>query len=154
MKFFEKTGIVAYWLLHPALSVYMRLSRRTRVAIVCNDKILLVQSWLSSGDWYLPGGGVHKKEPPIVGAAREIREELALHINPSQLQSIATVTFKQGLIRYEADVFYTQLSKKPAIVMQQSEVSAYGWFTQSELDLLKMHSVTRNIIDLIWCYNK
>lgn len=52
-------------------------------AIIPNDdaQILLVQRAIDQR-WYLPGGGVHRGETLLDGAAREVHEETGLIVSP------------------------------------------------------------------------
>src|SRR4051812_17481145 len=83
-RFFRLLGTIAFWLSWPALWIYLRGSQRTRVLIVCDEEILLVRGWLSTGQWSLPGGGLHKNEDPVAGAQREVAEEVGISLTASQ----------------------------------------------------------------------
>jgi 8-oxo-dGTP diphosphatase len=60
------------------------------------NKILFLKSALGNfkGEWDLPGGHIHRDEPPAKGLKREVKEETGLDIEkPIKL-------FKQGNITY------------------------------------------------------
>ena len=70
----------------PFLWVYFRVQpSRTRVVVVYDKKILMVRSWVGSGKFGLPGGGLHRGEDERVGAVRELQEETGIRVQPSQL---------------------------------------------------------------------
>lgn len=64
-----------YWKIVKPFSIGVRA-----IIINENNEILLVQH-TNANQWYLPGGGVHKKEHLVDALKRELDEELSLEIN-------------------------------------------------------------------------
>ncbi len=55
----------------------MSLRRRATAVVMRNGKVLLVRD-KGKKTFSLPGGGIHKHEPPLSAAARELYEETSL----------------------------------------------------------------------------
>lgn len=56
-----------------------RAVRGCRVLVLdSEDRVLLIRHSYGSGQWMLPGGGLAKREDPVAGALREVREETGL----------------------------------------------------------------------------
>ena len=126
-KLWQLLGKVAFWLSYPALAVYLRIGTRTRVLIVVDDEVLLVRGWLGSGEWQMPGGGVHHGEVPVDGALREIKEETGIVLTAAELTPIySTVANYRGL-RYRYTCFTAQLVKKPTLKKQALEITHLSW---------------------------
>lgn len=71
---------------YAALRLYTRIVRPTRLGARClvtapHNNVLLVQH-RGSKQWYLPGGGVKRKEGLKAAAARELKEEAGLTLAP------------------------------------------------------------------------
>jgi 8-oxo-dGTP pyrophosphatase MutT (NUDIX family) len=111
----------------------IRGSQRTRVIVRCGDKVLLLRSRFGSQEWALPGGGLHKGEQPELGAARELKEEAGIELEPSSFRLLS-----QGIHRknqwhhfnywlFEARVSDT--SHRP----QRFEILETQWFDVADL---------------------
>jgi 8-oxo-dGTP pyrophosphatase MutT (NUDIX family) len=59
--------------------------------------ILCVGKW-DSEDWGLPGGKLEPGETPSQAAARELREETGLRVNPSELKHVYTGFYKTYVV--------------------------------------------------------
>ncbi|MEA2375093.1 MAG: hypothetical protein QOD53_1556 [Thermoleophilaceae bacterium] len=67
------------------LRVWWLVARPTKRGVKCvltrgDHEILLVRHTYGPDTWELPGGGVKRREDPLVAARREIHEELGLDI--------------------------------------------------------------------------
>jgi 8-oxo-dGTP pyrophosphatase MutT (NUDIX family) len=131
----KKLGILSYWLSWPGLYLYLRFSRRTRVVIVYKDKVLLVKGWLGSGKWILPGGGLHKKEQPAAGAAREVREETGIDISAEDLEYFGDAVYKNHGFRFRYYRFFVELSKTAALKPQKGEITEIAWVKMDTLSV-------------------
>src|SRR5688572_27485111 len=109
MSLWTALGRVGFWVSLPALYIYLRPSRRTRVLVHSEGKVLVVKPWLGSGKWILPGGGLHRHEDSSVGAARELREETGIILPPSRLASAGTVDYRQHGLRFRYEQFIAEL---------------------------------------------
>lgn len=127
-------GKVGFWLTWPALYVYLRVGKRTRVFIKCGDELLVVRGWLGSDAWIFPGGGLHRNEEPAAGAVREVLEETGIKLNPQDLTFLfeKQVVTQQGM-RFDCVAYAIELPAKPPVTVQKYELIAADWRPISEL---------------------
>ncbi len=78
-------GTILFWCAWPLLWFVMPLTRRVRVIIIDDDKVLVVKNWIGPNKWDLPGGGIKRGESAEEAAKREIFEELHLIVNETSL---------------------------------------------------------------------
>jgi NAD+ diphosphatase len=106
--------------------------------IVCNGQILLVEraQQPSKGKLDFPGGFVDYDESNEQALTRELLEELQLPIGHMQyLFSYPNRYLYQDVLYSTLDSFFEiHLSTKPALVLQQEEVSRYLWLDVSNVD--------------------
>lgn len=127
-------GRLAYWISWPLLYVYIYGSRRTRVLVVCGEEVLVVRGWLGDGRWLLPGGGVHRKEPPAVGAQRELKEETGIEVHATELQKLLFDTpIRQRGLPFRLYAFSVELKTKPNLKRQKIEITDLAWKKWQEL---------------------
>lgn len=144
----HKLGVIAFWLTWPGIWVYLRNTRRTRLIISSGDnKILLTKCWLGSGEWILPGGGLHKGEAALAGAARELQEETGLALDGVELQFIAEQPVSDHGLRYTAVVYRIKLKTTPALRRQKFEISEAEWMPLK--DLKNLSPATATLLKLI-----
>jgi 8-oxo-dGTP pyrophosphatase MutT (NUDIX family) len=94
-------GIGLYYLLWPIVWLYAPLTRRVRVLLRTPSGLLLVKNVFGSGYWQLPGGGIKQGESVQVAAARELKEELGIVIDPEKillLNEAAVICRQSGLL--------------------------------------------------------
>ena len=126
-------GRIAYWVIWPASWLYLRRSQRTRLLLVCQDEVLVVQNWLGDGRFGLPGGGLHSGEDPAAGVIREVREETGSTISLDRLQYLAVEPYRAHGFRYHCHYFAVQLAEKPTVRAQKFEIVAVAWTERSKL---------------------
>lgn len=55
--------------------------RGCRVLVLdAEERVLLIRHSYGSGQWMLPGGGLGRREDPVTGGAREVREETGVRL--------------------------------------------------------------------------
>jgi 8-oxo-dGTP pyrophosphatase MutT (NUDIX family) len=133
-RLWRVAGKALFWLAWPALYVYLRIGRRTRVLVRHSDDLLVMKTWMGAGSWILPGGGVHFREDPAAGAARELKEETGIELDPARLTFIheRLVTSPQGL-KFRCRVYGVELEEKPELKPDRLEVSVLQWRPIEEL---------------------
>jgi 8-oxo-dGTP pyrophosphatase MutT (NUDIX family) len=146
MNIAQRIGVVVYWILHPAIALYMNKDPRTRVIIRCGHEVLLVRSWLSPSDWYLPGGGLHKHEDPTDGAIRELEEEIGITFQRQVVMHLFETRFRQGFVNYRAHVLLVELDTKPKLSLQKHEISQARWVPLNDAQTPFVHQSTKDII--------
>lgn len=126
-KLWKTLGTVAFWLSWPLLWLYLRRSRRTRVLVVCGKEIILIHGWLGSGEWSLPGGGLHRKESITEGVVRELREETGVNIQHTQLTELFEGTYRAHGLKFPYTCFVLELSEKKDVRPQRFEIIDALW---------------------------
>lgn len=127
MKLPRKFGIVAFWLSWPGLWLYLRGSQRTRLLICCGNQILVTRTWMGDGRWSLPGGGLHRHEDKISGLLREVREEIGVRLSTASLRPLTSAVYRAHGLRFQCHYFMTTLKQRPALRLQQLEISDAQW---------------------------
>jgi 8-oxo-dGTP pyrophosphatase MutT (NUDIX family) len=132
-------GRYLYFVLCPALMIYLHRSTRTRVALRCKNKILLVRPWLSNGKWDLPGGGVHRGEEIAAGALRELYEETHITLSVRKLKRVKEIyPARLGLVRYDIIAFTAMLDKQPELKLQKFEIAEAQWISRPKMAKLQL----------------
>jgi 8-oxo-dGTP pyrophosphatase MutT (NUDIX family) len=140
-------GIGLNWLGTPLLKLYLEHGVRSRVIIASGDKVLLVQGWLSNGKWMLPGGGLHKNEPPEVGAIREIKEEVGFDVRASNLNELSRGRIKDNVYRINYVLYELILPVTIKPQKQFFELSDCQWFDVDKiLSMPKVSNATHYFI--------
>lgn len=135
-RIIERIGVIAWWVTLPALMVYLWNKPRTRVLVRCGGKVLVVRGWLGTGKWMLSGGGLHKHEPPLEGAVREVREETGITLKPQDLKPLKQENYSFRGIKFPCHYFVADLPGDPenyALRPQPLEISRASWLKPSEL---------------------
>lgn len=122
-----------YYLSWPAAVIYIYGSKRTRLLLMSGDQVLVIKGWINDGRWGLPGGGLHKHEDPMTGLLREVKEEIGLSLNPSQVKSLGAMPFREKGFNFEAHYFCAKVNK-PMSTKPHSEIKQTAWINRSELN--------------------
>lgn len=129
-------GQLTYWLTWPALWLYLNGSQRTRLLLVCGDEVLVLRGWPGDGRWGLPGGGLHRREVPVDGLLREVREETGLQLSAGQLKSVGQAAARENKISFSYHGFVCRLrpQDKPELKLQRPEIVEAAWRSLKEVD--------------------
>ncbi len=127
-------GKIIFWVTWPGLWFILRWSYRTRVLITAGDKVLVVRPWLGSGQWTLPGGGVHRGEDVVVAAIREVEEETGLKLRTKQLSLTSERTFRANGLRFRYQECVVVLKSPEDVRPQPGEVEAIEWVDKTSLN--------------------
>lgn len=140
-------ALAVYILAWPFWMVYFRLySRRSRVLVVAGGDILLIKSWLGTGEWGLPGGGAHRGESLESSAVRELYEEVGIKAAESALTPKGSrINHKPGF-SYTSVFFILELTERPQIKLQRFEIADAKWVSPKETARLKMDLDTRHAL--------
>jgi ADP-ribose pyrophosphatase YjhB (NUDIX family) len=129
----EKLGKITFFLAWPVFYVYLNGRERTRVVLVHEGKILATKNWVSDSKWSLPGGGLHKNEPIVPGALRELHEETGVRLKAMQLRHVGHFKYQAYGLHFSYHAFTAELSRAPTLKIQAHEISRAQWFTPTEL---------------------
>lgn len=127
-------GRAAFWLAWPLLWLYLHGSRRTRLLVMCDGKILVEKGWLGDGKWLLPGGGLSKGEDPDKGAVRELAEETGLVLPPEQLRACGQQKVRAYGLSYEAVFFVCEIDQPAQLKLARLEIIEARWLSPRQLN--------------------
>ena len=120
--------------LYRLVQLYWRVFKPTvlgsRVIVARDGQVLLVRLSYAKG-WYLPGGGLKKRESFQQAALRELREECGLNAENAELFGLYFST-RQGKIDHVAIFTITEFTKLEGST-QDPEISETGFFDLLEL---------------------
>jgi len=128
----QRIGWTIYRLTRPLHRPFVHKTRRSRVVIINNDKVLLVRTFLGSPEWKLPGGGIKKGEEESVGAVREISEELAINLDPAKLAHLVDTRVTYADRYYTAVCFGVKVNDLN-FRRNRLELTAAKWFPINKL---------------------
>ena len=104
------------------------------VAVVSEGQILCVKRSETQGKypnfWSLPMGGVEKGETFPQGAARELKEETMLDINPKSLVYLGTI--KDGVHNRLCKIYKADMGGKPKPTLDH-EHTDWGYYDKDSL---------------------
>jgi len=129
----------AYWVVARPISVGV-------LGVVLDDegRILLVEQTYRSG-WYLPGGGVRKKEPLDEALRRELREEVGVEpTEPPRLHGLYW-NFAESKSDYVVVFIVERWSRKPA---RSIEIADSRFFAPGELPEDTSPAARRRVAEL------
>ena len=133
-KLWNFVGVAAFWLSWPALWLYLRGTKRTRVVVVSGkNNILLVKGWYGAGQWGLPGGGVKRGETPVQAAMREIEEETGLKLEADQLTFADQLKAKEYGLRCPSGIYLVKLKNQPKLKPRKWELRDVAWVSKDDL---------------------
>ncbi|HSX15822.1 MAG TPA: NUDIX hydrolase [Candidatus Saccharimonadales bacterium] len=147
-RLWRRVGTVLSVLAWPALFVYLRIGARTRVVVLAEGQVLLVQGWLSRERWQLPGGGLHWREQSEAGAVRETFEETGLQLDPASLRLLQSEWCTAGGLSFYAHFFVVQLKQKPSLPEPHGEIVAMVWVPITEAHTLPVKADVRRGLEL------
>lgn len=148
-RLWRSLGQGLFWLCWPALYVYLRLRARTRVYVIADGQILLVQGWLSGGGWMLPGGGLHRGEDLRTGAAREVREESGIVLEPDRLIPVKSEWRTSYGLKSYLHFFAATIGSPDTLRHQKGEIIDARWFRVDELQNAAFRAEVRRALELL-----
>jgi 8-oxo-dGTP pyrophosphatase MutT (NUDIX family) len=141
-KLWQAIGTTLFWLTWPFTRIGLRMAgERARVLVVCGNQILLVKSWLSAGQYELPGGGRHPREQLTATAVRELKEETGLVVAESDLQKLFASEYREHGLRVPYVCFAILLDQMPDVAARASGgITAFRWAVPADIDPLQVSS--------------
>jgi ADP-ribose pyrophosphatase YjhB (NUDIX family) len=118
--------------------------------VVRRGRILLVKrkNPPNRGRWTVPGGLVELGESVEEAAARELKEELGVRAKVGSLFDVITYVEldRSGRIRYHFVLVDYIVRPLGGRLRLNPESSAYGWFTEAQVEMLDMAEDTREVV--------
>ena len=108
------------------------------IVISPDGRVLLLRHRFRAGKpWGLPGGWLEPGETPLDGVRRELREEIALDVEPEALELVTAVSRGR---RPHVELFYRLRASVPA-VPANVEFDDHGLFAADALprDMVELH---------------
>lgn len=133
-KVWNSVGKVAFWVSWPMLFFYLRFGKRTRVVIACQDEIVMTKSWLGSGRWTLPGGGIHYGESTAHGASREVYEEVGKRFNAHDFKWLGSDKKTSRGLSFRFEKFVIRVSQKFELKTHGLEIIDAKWVKVASLN--------------------
>ena len=134
LRRFKFIGTLAFLLTIPALFFYLQKDERTRIVVQVGDKILVLKGWYGPNKWMLPGGGIHPGEDRAVAAARELREETGIVVEPEALTYITSGPVKDSYgLKYKYHLYTLRLINEELVTIDNFEICDSDWRTPDEL---------------------
>lgn len=114
------------------LKVATFVTKRPRVRVlVLNEKnqLLLLRTFVSHGNWTLPGGGIKRGESSKQAAVRELYEETGIKVSPAELEYLTTLSKPTYDVPFTAPLFRIKLSRQVALTLHINpfEVASAQW---------------------------
>lgn len=133
-------GRLCFWAGFPVIWLARNYTRRARVLVVSQGEFLLVRSWIGSGKWELPGGGLHRRESYRIGVSRELFEEVGIVVKPEKLL-IDDSSKKSSLLHG------VYLAEKPKINLRVLEIRDYKWIKFDDCNTIDYSSYINYSLD-------
>ena len=112
--------------------LWRRSSGGVKCVLTHGEQVLLVRHTYGRREvWYLPGGGLHRGEPPLHAAAREMEEELGLR--DLELRELVTFETRLERIAVRLTCAHAELADPALVSIDPVEIAQAGWFARAKL---------------------
>lgn len=144
----QRLGIFTYWIGWPFFWLHLHGSERSRVLVICGEKMLVVKAWVGDGKWSLPGGGIHSGEKPEEGALRELLEETGIKLLKSQLKSLATENSSKDGLSFNRHYFLALVVELTTPKPQLWEITEARWISISKISSNNSNADVMRVLEL------
>ena len=102
----------------------------------------------NAGLWSLPGGLIELGETPAEAIEREVKEETGLRIRAKGILGVGTELLRdsEGRVEYHFVLIDYSANSIAGRVRLNAESSAFGWFSQDEIDPLNVTKGTKEVL--------
>lgn len=136
---------VAYRLAKCYWFVFRPSSKGAYVAVWVDDKVLIALNSYKS-DYAMPAGGLHRGESFSAAAVRELREEVGIQAQESDLTLIAEYENRDEFKNDVAQLFELRLSTTPEVTIDHREVVSAEFLTLEEALALPLVPALRSYL--------
>ncbi len=120
-------GLRAWWAVaHPRI-------RGVAVLVWHEERLLLIRNSYRRS-LTVPGGRRRRRESPVEAAARELREEVGLHVEPGRLRLAAELVVPHSNVIDHVHLFELRCEREPEVRVDRREV-VHGAFHSREAAL-------------------
>jgi 8-oxo-dGTP pyrophosphatase MutT (NUDIX family) len=138
---------VAWLGLQLRASVWRHPSSGVKCALTHGGEVLLVRHTYGRRDvWYLPGGALRRREPPLRAAAREMEEELGL--GGLVLREVGTFRTRLGRLAVRLTFVHAEVPDPGRVRANPVEIAQAAWFPRAALPT-PLGSEERALLDLL-----
>ena len=130
MKPLKVLGLAVFWLGWPVFYFYFKNNRRTRILVLCGDKLLLVKPWINNNRWLLPGGGIKVGESERDSVLRELAEETGLVLDGKAIKQLGEGSYRQYGINRQFVAFFAKVRQESAVAGRLSEIAEVAWISR------------------------
>jgi len=111
-----------------------RRGRGVKCVLTNGGRVLLVRhTYGARAIWYIPGGGVRRRETPLRAAGREMREELG--VGDLCWRELATREMRLDRMTVRLTCLHAELADPERLRLDPVEIAEARWFAQDELPL-------------------
>ncbi len=113
-------------------TVIPRRGRGVKCVLTHRGRVLLVRhTYGKRRTWYMPGGGVHRRESPLRAAEREMREELGL--DGLNWRELTTREMRLDRMSVRLTCLHAELPDPASVRADPVEIAQVGWFAPHAL---------------------
>lgn len=145
-KLWNAIGIMIFWIAWPALCFKLRFTTRTRAMIVCDNKVLVVKTWLGNGKWGLPGGGIKKNENALTALVREVAEETSIMLERTNCKKVGNFEYASSGLKFIYALYRVNLKTKPYVSRQLGEITEVQWINKNKLT---KHNANNDVLEAL-----
>lgn len=135
-------GFVVYtWLARPRV-------RSAHVLVWWEDQLLMAGHSYKRG-LSAPAGMIHRDEDPVLGAARELREEVGIQVAPADLRPVLEFDTRLERARDNAYVFAVELEAKPEIRIDNREIIWANFMSVEAIRGTELRPIFRHLFEQV-----
>ena len=116
------------------------------VAVWCRGRVLVIRNSYKSRDT-LPSGGLHRGESQRDAAARELREEVGIRVDPAELREVKTFLSVEEYKKDYSTVFEISFDSVPGVQIDHREVVRAEFLSPEECATREFVSIVRQYFE-------